>query len=118
MSRENIARFVAACADTPTLKGELIAAAPTLDAWVALGGRAGFDFSAGELHQVAEEVSGQTLAAAEAIPALLGAEPRSLSESELESVSGGLGSWSKADGLAVSWDVAELNATLARYRSG
>jgi hypothetical protein len=117
MSRQNIARFVAACADNPTLKRELIADAPTLDAWVAHGARAGFDFSVGELHQLAEELTGQTLAAAEAIPALLGAGARPLSESELDRVSAGLGSWSKADGLAVSWDVAELNATLSRYRS-
>jgi len=94
-----------------------MAAAPKLDAWVALGARAGFDFSAGELHRLAEELSGRTLPATEAIAALLGAKQGSLSESELENVSGG-GSWSKVDGLGVSWDVVELNATLSRYRSG
>jgi predicted ribosomally synthesized peptide with nif11-like leader len=120
MAEGNILRFLAACAEHATLDQELAAAERTADAWVAIGKKAGFEFTADELHRLVESRSGRRVSREDVVPTLLAAATGLLSDQELDRVGGGaggdLGSWSKADGLDVTWSSAALSTMLGRPR--
>jgi predicted ribosomally synthesized peptide with nif11-like leader len=122
MPEDDILRFLAACAENAALDKELAAAERTADAWVAVGKKAGFDFTAEELHRLAEHRSGRSVSREDVVPSLLAAATGLLSDHDLERVAGGagsdLGSWSKAEGLDVSWSSAGLSTGLSGRRPG
>jgi predicted ribosomally synthesized peptide with nif11-like leader len=122
MADGNVVRFLAACAHDAALDQELAAADRTADAWVAVGRKAGFDFTADDLHRLAERQSGRSVSREDVVPALIAAATGLLSDRDLDRVAGGagsdLGSWSKADGLDVTWSSAALSTALSRQRPG
>jgi hypothetical protein len=122
MSESNIVRFLAACAEHAPLDKELAAAERTAEAWVAVGAKAGFDFTADELHRLVENQSGRSVAREDVVPSLLAAATGLLSDRDLDRVGGGaggdLGSWSKADGLDVTWSSSAMGSVLSGRRHG
>ena len=122
MSESNIVRFLAACAENAPLDKDLAAAERTAEAWVTVGAKVGFDFTAEELHRLVETQSGRSVSREDVIPSLLAATTGLLSERDLDRVGGGaggdLGSWSKAEGLDVTWSSAALSTVLSGQRLG
>lgn len=107
MSKENVARFIKAIAETPELNKKA-SAETTTDAWVKLGNQSGLSFSKEDFVGFVEQTTGKSADNDNAVTVLLqgGAE---MSDKQLDQVAGGLLS---ATSLNFS---PQLFTSMARY---
>jgi hypothetical protein len=109
MSKENVALFVRALAEKRDLNRRA-AAETNAEAWAAIGNEAGLDFTAADLVDFVNEVTGKAVTADNAVKELLQvvtAEDGRMSDADLESVVGGFG------GTMINFSSA-LSRTLVR----
>jgi predicted ribosomally synthesized peptide with nif11-like leader len=88
MSKENVARFIKAIAETPELNKKA-SAETTTDAWVKLGNQSGLSFSNEDFVGFVEQTTGKAADKGNAVALLLqgGAE---MSDKQLDQVAGGV----------------------------